>query len=489
MSRKETAIFLTLLIFFVFYQRPPSFANRYLFLTYSIVDNKALNIDLYHEGTGDKSFYEGHYYLAANPGLSLMAVPVYGATRFLPKIFTGLGARSHTINHLSINILLNSLLVCLTAVMFFRVLSLWGLDEGRKTFLSLALGLGTISFNYSLEYFAASTVGTFFAFLSFYILTYANAKGGNELYFSPPLFRLFASGLCCGTCVLIGFEYVFFAVVFWLYAASRLKFSRLALFTAAICLSLLPLLIYQKLCFGGYLTTYGSHMVAKEFTSDFEAGFMGFSEFSWAVLGELAVGLRRGYFSHMPIMLLPMAGIVVYACRSARRKPFARLAPVLPSGALRETVFAAALPVVYLLSFSASSYWEGGSSFGPRYFLATVPFFLLLAAYAFERVPMWAACALGGASILVNWLAAQFRYTGETNLLDFFRLFADNGPSSAFTLWLTNNAGLPEALVRSRTVAFVNLACLAVIAIFLARLWKRALSDRNRVPAAAADRQ
>src|SRR5438477_12166886 len=48
--------------------------NRYLDLTHSLVNEHTLNIDAYHENTIDKSYYNGHYYIAANPGPSFLAV-------------------------------------------------------------------------------------------------------------------------------------------------------------------------------------------------------------------------------------------------------------------------------------------------------------------------------------------------------------------------------------------------------------------------------
>ena len=44
---------------------------------YALVDEGVLNIDTYHLMTGDKAYFEGHYYTDKSIGPSLLAVPVY----------------------------------------------------------------------------------------------------------------------------------------------------------------------------------------------------------------------------------------------------------------------------------------------------------------------------------------------------------------------------------------------------------------------------
>src|SRR5207249_4759356 len=48
-------------------------------LTRAIVEHHTLRIDAYHQNTGDKAFFDGHYYSDKAPGLSLAAVLVWEA--------------------------------------------------------------------------------------------------------------------------------------------------------------------------------------------------------------------------------------------------------------------------------------------------------------------------------------------------------------------------------------------------------------------------
>ncbi|MEW6200887.1 MAG: hypothetical protein AB1546_02860 [bacterium] len=467
MNRKEIAIFITLMILFIYYQRPPLHANRYLCLTYSIVNRGVMNIDHCHKRTGDKSFYEGHYYLAANPGLSFLAAPVYAVVRLITPEFI---RSSETISHFIINVIVNDILVCLMMVMFYRVLGYFGMKNGRwKILITLTAGLGTIIFSYSLEYFAESTVGAFFAFAGFYLLLY---PGDKPDYYAPPFFRLFASGLCCGMCLLIGYSYFFFAVIFALYLLMRVRSVRIFIFGFGFVLMLIVLLLYQKACFGGYLTSYNYYMANEAFVEHFRAGFMGFRSFSLHNLREYLIGMRHGFFTFMPAMILSLTGLTIYL-RMVQRNNFASVLPILPDRAKREVIFITVMFLIYLSAFSSYPLWASGSSFGPRYLVVTIPFFFLLSSFAVESAPAWFVVFFCVISFLINWFGAQFTYTLDKNLFSYISLFARNGPSSPFTYYLVNNMGLPESLVRARTVAALNVFLISLTGIFLWWLWCR----------------
>ena len=55
-------------------------------LTRSLVERGSLNIDPYHQNTGDKSYREGHYYTDKAPGVSFLGVPGYALIFALRKV-------------------------------------------------------------------------------------------------------------------------------------------------------------------------------------------------------------------------------------------------------------------------------------------------------------------------------------------------------------------------------------------------------------------
>lgn len=476
MKRKEIAIVITFLLFYIYYQNIPHYANRYLYFTYTMVDNKAVNVDPYYNKIDDVAHCKGHYYPTCNPGLSFLAVPVYAVSKLFLPVLTKIEKNPHIINHFFINIFINNFLTCAMLIMFYRFLGRLGLDEKRKMLLTFSLGFGTIIFTYSLEYFASNTIGAFFAFSAFYLLLPESNNTGT--YRSPRLWRLLLSGFCCGICLFIGYEYAFFIAVFFAYAASRLRFRSLACFASTASIGLILLMIYQKISFGGWFTTYMGYLTYPLSIFEAKKGFLGFSSFSYRIFYELMFGFWKGYFVFMPIMLLPLAGGAIYLLKKLARRDSRAAAPFFPNDSLRESFFAMALLTAYLVGFSCHSFWYGGTTFGPRYLTVTIPFFLFLSIYTFRYLPYSVLVSISGISIFVNWLGAQFRYQHKMNFGSYFVQFAQNGPTSAITRRLATDLGLPQPA----SVIAMNVFFLLFAAGLLWIVWKKYAASEQTLP-------
>ena len=61
-------------------------ANSRADLVYALVDEGVLTIDTYHENTGDKAFFEGHYYTDKSLGPSLVALPFYAVFKVIATL-------------------------------------------------------------------------------------------------------------------------------------------------------------------------------------------------------------------------------------------------------------------------------------------------------------------------------------------------------------------------------------------------------------------
>ena len=55
--------------------------NSRMDLTRAIVEEHTLRIDSFHANSGDKCYFDGHYYSDKAPGLSFSAVPVWALAR------------------------------------------------------------------------------------------------------------------------------------------------------------------------------------------------------------------------------------------------------------------------------------------------------------------------------------------------------------------------------------------------------------------------
>src|ERR1700747_1172805 len=67
--------FVSFFSFIYFYEGGGWNQNSRFDLLRAIVERHTLQIDSYHENTGDKAHYKGHYYSEKAPGLVFLAVP------------------------------------------------------------------------------------------------------------------------------------------------------------------------------------------------------------------------------------------------------------------------------------------------------------------------------------------------------------------------------------------------------------------------------
>ncbi len=467
MNGREKAIFITLLAVYLFYQRPPFFANRNFALTYSIVEQKTLSINDNKELAGsDISFYDGNYYIAANPGLSFLSVPVYFVLYQIEKLMPEASLNARQINGILSNILINCVLVSWMAILFYRILAHFGIDEKRRFIYTFGLSLGTIIFYHSLEYFATNTVGTFFAFAAYYIVNQEN----RDEYELPNWSKALLSGMCCGVCILLSIEYILFAGIFAIYIAIRLRFLKTAVFLAGTGIVVSILFLYQKACFDGYFTGYAAYMIDDYFMDLRSSGIRGMgSIWSLQPLYQLTIGLRRGFFVFMPITLLTLYCVFSFLIRMAVNRK--RKTIVSGSGAKREVFFGASVFLIYLAVLSVSEYWEGGSSFGPRYMIVVLPFFMIAGAVSAPNVNIKTLQLFFILSVFFNWTGAQFVFTNDMNILNVFNLLLQNGPSSHFASYLVSNTSIFESIVRARTVAALTTAMLFLMIVGLWLMW------------------
>ncbi len=81
--RHEVMVFLLLLLCYGYFLpragRTDWNATGRADLVFAVADHGVLWIDDYHENTGDKAYFEGHYYTVGSIGPSLLALPAYPA--------------------------------------------------------------------------------------------------------------------------------------------------------------------------------------------------------------------------------------------------------------------------------------------------------------------------------------------------------------------------------------------------------------------------
>ncbi|MBC8495063.1 phospholipid carrier-dependent glycosyltransferase, partial [archaeon] len=165
-----------LLIFAVFARFDSWNENSRLDLTRAIVDEGRFTIDTYANNTGDRAYYNGHYYSDKFPGASFTAIPPYFVYKYVfgnPPIETNLQnldpENSYLFMVFFIIFFTSALFSALTVVLVYKVASFFTKKISHKYLAAIAYGLGTIALN-NAGLFTDYAISTFFLFFSFYIL-------------------------------------------------------------------------------------------------------------------------------------------------------------------------------------------------------------------------------------------------------------------------------------------------------------------------------
>ncbi len=201
---------------------PLANADSHLALTRAIVEGHTLRIDRYAPpDLADRSGYRGHYYTDKDPGLSLLAVPVYAALRLaLPATFF-----SATLFFM-VRYLLTSAVLGLPAALFVALL--WrffvpSLGRRRAALLALGYALGTMAWTFSALLFSHMIAAM--ALFGAFMLLQPCATG--ELPFDhsrvvgrrASAWRWAAAGALCGLAVLCEYPSALVAALLTLFAA------------------------------------------------------------------------------------------------------------------------------------------------------------------------------------------------------------------------------------------------------------------------------
>src|ERR1700726_4564363 len=144
----KTAILLGAVIFFsfmYFYEGRGWNQNSRFDVLRAIVERHTLQIDAYHENTGDKAHFQGHYYSDKAPGLVFLAVPFAQASRVTMRV-VGVDPNSPR-GEFALSYIVTACAVALPAALagiclFFLALR-FGADVTGATFGSIVLSIGT----------------------------------------------------------------------------------------------------------------------------------------------------------------------------------------------------------------------------------------------------------------------------------------------------------------------------------------------------------
>ena len=375
-------------------------ANSRADLVYAVGDLGVLNIDAYHENTGDKACFagldyqgttpceDGHYYTDKSIGPSLVALPFYmifkGIAALppvknliengkLPGNFVdtlnpeGQGIRPDAIYQgmalTFITFFAMSVPSAVLATVFFLFAARFATRDRYAFILALAYGLGTMAFPYSTTLFQHQ-LAAFGAFVGFFLLW-------RIIYEDASVRWLYIVGLLFSLVVITEYPVVLILGIVVVWAFIKLP-NRLALWR--MILAGIPL----GLVFAAYnLMTFQSPLpVGYEYSTLWQAEHQtGFLSLTYPTLERfygLTISPIRGIFLLSPFLLLVVPGL--YWMWKQRPDQ-------------RDIAVAAALVVGVFFTYNASSVmWWGGATVGPRYLVPMLPFMCLPIIFAFNHL-------------------------------------------------------------------------------------------------------
>ncbi len=372
--RPGTRLFLALALSYAYFiHRGEQWnAESRLDLVYAIVDQHTLSIDAYHANTQDKAFFRGHYYSDKAPGMAFAAVPAY----LLLELALGrdfLQGLDFLTRYL-LALLVVGLPSALCGVLLWRLLARWDADPGRRWWLAVGYGLGTMAFPFATLFYGQQFAANLLLAAFVLIVTADLARG-----------RALLAGLLCGYAVISEYPAAIVAAGLGLYALHARGWRGAAWMAAGAVPALALAAAYNLAVFGSPLATGYAHLAGDpQFVAGQSRGLLGITLPRPEALWQTSFGPYRGLFLLSPFLLLSLYGLRELALTG-------RWALCLLTGGVS---------ALYFLVNASYFAWDGGYSLGPRLLVPVLPLFTLPAIFGLRRWPL-ASRALVVVSVLV----------------------------------------------------------------------------------------
>jgi hypothetical protein len=389
----------TFLSFAYFYEGGGWNQNSRFDLLRAIVERHTLQIDAYHQNTGDKAHFKGHYYSEKAPGQVFLAVPFALAARPVlravgvdPDSPRGEYALSCILILCVVGLPTTLAAVCL----FFLGLRFTG-NTNAAAFGALMMCLGTPIWAYASLLWAHALVGAclVFAFAATFKPQDNYGRGSREDFFWG-----LVVGLAAGWATVTEYPAAPASVMLALFAmwqvwprgtSARWRVAAGVGTGAAICL--IVLLWYLHAAFGSFRLSY-DYYDPNSFAFMQRQGFYGLTYPHPDRILKLLFGCSRGLFFASPVALVASLGLWwMWKGRSATERS--------TRGATnRVAALVAGAIAVYYFLFNASFYWwKSGLSFGPRYAGACIPLLCVGLSIAWQRATRAGRWVLGALAL------------------------------------------------------------------------------------------
>jgi hypothetical protein len=433
-SRREVLLAAVLLFAYGFFQQRTAWnePSRYD-LVRALVEQGTTRIDSYHENTGDKAFYQGHWYSDKAPGTALLGVPVYAVLLATARL-AGQDAPTDADAMQALAFVESGVATTLLVLLLIRFLTPlvgepWALAVG------LAYAFGSIAFPFATMFFghAASTAALFGAF---YLL--------HRLKDRPSGRAAVGAGFLAGWAVLIEIPVILGVAALLVYALFLGRGVAARFVAGGIPLAVV-LVAYNWLTFGGPFS------IGYQYTPTFASqNAQGLVSIVWPELDTTLALLfsERGLLRLAPWLALAPVGLLALRRREVRF----------------EVVLAAVICAAFLAYNSGALNPFGGWTPGPRYLMPALPFAAVLVACIPTRLRLFAIPLMLVAVALVfvatvTMPNAPERYTDPLSELWLPRLLTGQvAESVAWLRWGLHGFAVLAVLVVGVALAMVALA-------------------------------
>ncbi len=352
-QREVILALLLILCYGMFRQVPLWNENTRYDLVVALVDDRTTRIDPYHQNTGDKALYDGHYYTDKPPGSSLLGVPTYALIRATSAL-AGADRPEHQLVVHALAFTVSAIPTVLLALLLLRFLRAH-VSEWWALTVTVAYALGTLAFPFATMYFGHAAT-TFFLFAAFYVI-WRTSRGRDGW---TPLW----AGFLAGWAILVDYAALLGMVVLLVYAMLANRRAPFLMVAGALPPAL-ALLAYNWVSFGGPFSTGYTNLASPGFAERMSEGILGVTWPKLEVLNEILLGPRGLLFLSPWLAVAPLGLWAV-------NWPYPR----------RQVALCGAMCLAYL-TFNAGYHLPiGGASPGPRFLLPALPYAAVLVALA-----------------------------------------------------------------------------------------------------------
>jgi hypothetical protein len=378
-SHGKAALLLGMVVFLsfsYFYEGGGWNQNSRFDLLRAIVERHTLQIDAYHENTGDKAHFRGHYYSEKAPGLVFLAVPFAVAARPAlrvvgvdPESARGEYALSYIVTVCAVALPAALAGVCL----FFLGLRFTG-SMTASALGALMMCIATPIWAYASLFWAHAVVGACLIFALAAALKLRDDCSERALF----LWALCA-GLAAGWATVTEYPAAPASAMLAVLALSQawprgaaVRWRVVAGVALGAVMCVVVLMGYLHAAFGSFRLSY-SYYDPNSFAFMQQRGFFGLTYPHPDRLLKLLFGCSRGLFFASPVAIAAPVGLWwLWKGKSERWA-------ALVAGTI----------ATYYFLFNASFYWwKSGLSFGPRYAGACIPLLCVGLAVAWQRATL-----------------------------------------------------------------------------------------------------